>query len=92
MFEATPLQVANAYTIFPNGGTTRPLRALSRIVSGGQDLQIVSEKARTIARADTTFLVTNMMRSVINEAGSCRAGQRIRARRGGQVGHDQRSP
>ena len=67
VFEATPLQVANAYTIFPNGGTTRPLRALSRIVSGGQDLQIVSEKARTIARADTTFLVTNMMRSVINE-------------------------
>ena len=67
VFEATPLQVASAYTIFPNGGTTRPLRALSRIVSGGQDLQIVSEKPRTIARADTTFLVTNMMRSVINE-------------------------
>jgi len=67
VFEATPLQVASAYTIFPNGGTTRPLRALSRIVSGGQDVQIVSEKPRTIARADTTFLVTNMMRSVLNE-------------------------
>ncbi len=67
VFEATPLQVANAYTIFPNGGTTRPLRGLSRIVSGGQDLKIVSEKPRTIARADTTFLVTNMMRSVLNE-------------------------
>ena len=77
VFEATPLQVAGAFTLFPNGGVTRPLKALSRIVSGGQDLQIYSEKPRTIARADTTFLVTNMMRSVINEgtgAGARAAG------------------
>ena len=67
VFEATPLQVAAAYTIFANGGATKPLRALSRIVSGGRDLDILSDKPKTIARADTTFLVTNMMRSVINE-------------------------
>ena len=67
VFEATPLQVAAAYTLFANGGTTKPLRALSRIVSGGRDLEILAEKPKTIARADTTFLVTNMMRSVINE-------------------------
>ena len=67
VFEATPLQVAAAYTLFPNGGETRPLRAISRIVSGGQDLEIQGDKPKTIARPDTTFLVTNMMRSVINE-------------------------
>ena len=67
VFEATPLQVASAYTIFPNGGTTRPLRAVSRIVSAGRDLKVETEKPKTIARADTTFLVTNMMRSVIDE-------------------------
>ncbi|CAN5704895.1 hypothetical protein BH18ACI5_BH18ACI5_16410 [soil metagenome] len=77
VFEATPLQVAGAYTLFPNGGTTRPLQAISRIVSGGRDLEIQKGQTKTIARKDTTFLVTNMMRSVINEgtgAGARAAG------------------
>src|SRR3954452_12865708 len=77
VFEATPLQVAAAYTLFPNGGTTRPLQAISRIVSGGRDLEIQKGQSKTIARKDTTFLVTNMMRSVINEgtgAGARAAG------------------
>ncbi|MEO5897649.1 MAG: PBP1A family penicillin-binding protein [Vicinamibacterales bacterium] len=77
VFEATPLQVASAYTLFPNGGTTRPLQAISRIVSGGRDLEIQKGQSKTIARKDTTFLVTNMMRSVINEgtgAGARAAG------------------
>ncbi|HXG56032.1 MAG TPA: PBP1A family penicillin-binding protein [Vicinamibacterales bacterium] len=67
VFEATPLQVASAYTLFANAGTTRPLRAIARIVSGGQDLELHKGESRSIARPDTTFLVTNMMRSVINE-------------------------
>jgi penicillin-binding protein 1B len=67
VFEATPLQVASAYTLFPNGGTTRPLAAISRIVSGGRDLEIKNGQPKSIARADTTYLVTSMMRSVINE-------------------------
>ena len=47
---------------------------------------------RTVARADTTFLVTNMMRSVLNEGtarGRARPG--LHARRRGQDRHDQRS-
>ncbi|MEO6214352.1 MAG: PBP1A family penicillin-binding protein [Vicinamibacterales bacterium] len=77
VFEATPLQVASAYTLFPNGGITRPLRAILRIVSGDRDLEIQDGQAKTIARPDTTFLVTSMMRSVINEgtgAGARAAG------------------
>jgi penicillin-binding protein 1B len=75
VFEATPLEIATAYTIFPNGGTMRPLRAISRMVSGGQDVQVRVAAPKTIARKDTTFLVTNMMRSVLNEgtAASARA-------------------
>jgi penicillin-binding protein 1B len=67
VFEATPYEIAMAYTLFPNGGTMRPLRAISRLVSGGQDIQLRTGAPKTIARRDTTFLVTNMMRSVLNE-------------------------
>ena len=35
VFEATPFEIATAYTLFPNGGTIRPLRAISRLVGGG---------------------------------------------------------
>src|SRR4029450_9338693 len=40
VFEATPFEIATAYTIFPNGGTIRPLRAISRIIGDGKDLPI----------------------------------------------------
>ena len=77
VFEASPYEIATAYTIFPNGGTIKPLRQISRIVSGGKDLRVQTSAPRTIARPDTTFLVTNMMRSVLNEgtaAGARAAG------------------
>jgi penicillin-binding protein 1B len=67
VFEATPYEIASAYTIFPNGGTMHPLRAITRLVSGGHDVSIRTTAPKTIARPDTTFLVTNMMRSVLNE-------------------------
>jgi membrane carboxypeptidase/penicillin-binding protein len=63
--------------LFPNGGTIRPLTAISRLVAKGRDLPLKNAELRTVARADTTFLVTNMMRSVINEgtgAGARAAG------------------
>jgi penicillin-binding protein 1B len=77
VFEATPFEIATAYTLFPNGGTIRPLTTISRLVSKGKDLALQADKTRTVARPDTTFLVTNMMRSVINEgtgAGARAAG------------------
>jgi penicillin-binding protein 1B len=77
VFEATPFQIASAYTLFPNGGTLKPLRAISRIVSAGKDVTVQRAASKSIARPDTTFLVTNMMRSVINEgtgAGARAAG------------------
>jgi penicillin-binding protein 1B len=68
VFEATPFEIATAYTLFPNNGAIRPLRNILSITRGGRD---VTKKApadvRRVARPDTTFLVTNMMRSVLNE-------------------------
>jgi penicillin-binding protein 1B len=78
VFEATPFEIATAYTLFPNGGTIRPLHAISRLVSSeGKDMALQIQQPRTVARKDTTFLVTNMMRSVMNEgtgAGARAAG------------------
>jgi penicillin-binding protein 1B len=75
VFEATPVEVAAAYTVFPNGGETRPLRAIARLESDGVELPLKTPAPVRIARADTTFLVTSMMRSVLNEgtAASARA-------------------
>src|SRR5947207_10126863 len=64
VFEATPFEIATAYTLFPNGGTIRPLHAISRLVSNeGKDVPLQVGQPREVARRDTTFLVTNMLRS-----------------------------
>ncbi len=67
VFEATPFEIATAYTVFPNLGERRPLRAIARIVNGSAELQLPTLGAARIARPETAFLVTDMMRSVINE-------------------------
>jgi penicillin-binding protein 1B len=78
VFEATPYEIATAYTMFPNLGVVRPLRHIEKIDSGGVEVkQKPRPAARSIARPDTSFLVLNMMRSVINEgtgAGARSAG------------------
>ena len=67
VFELTPLEVAEAYTLFPNGGTTRPLRAITSITSGERRITPPRTPGAEVARPATTFLVTNLMRGVINE-------------------------
>src|SRR3954465_6761223 len=68
VFEATPYEIATAYTLFPNGGIMRPLKQILRVERGGKDVTKKDSAApREVARPDTTFLVTNMMRSVLNE-------------------------
>jgi penicillin-binding protein 1B len=67
VFEASPVEIATAYTMFSNGGTVRPLQALTKIVEDGRTRQVAPGPSKPVARADTTFLVTNMMRAVMNE-------------------------
>jgi len=77
VFELTPFEVATAYTLFTNNGAVRPLHAIDRIDSRGKDLKPAAGKLKQVARSDTTFLVTSMLRSVINEgtgAGARTAG------------------
>ncbi|MEP6592142.1 MAG: PBP1A family penicillin-binding protein [Acidobacteriota bacterium] len=77
VFEATPFQIASAYTLFPNGGTLKPLHAITRMSIRGKEIPVQAARERTVARRDTTYLVTNMLRSVLNEgtgAGARAAG------------------
>ncbi len=77
VFEATPLEIATAYTVFPNQGHVQPPRAFTRILGPRRDLEVERPTPVAIARPDTTFLVTNMLRSVIDEgtgAAARRAG------------------
>jgi penicillin-binding protein 1B len=67
VFELTPFEVAQAYTLFMNGGSVRPLKAIDRIDAGSRQLLPAPVKLKPVARPETTFLVTNMMRSVIDE-------------------------
>ncbi|HEY3091881.1 MAG TPA: PBP1A family penicillin-binding protein [Vicinamibacterales bacterium] len=77
VFELTPLEVAQAYTLFTNGGATRSLTVIDGIDAGERHLTPKAPPPRRVARPDTTYLVTNMMRSVLNEgtgAGARAAG------------------
>jgi penicillin-binding protein 1B len=67
VFEATPYEIAGAFTLFANGGTIRPLRSILRLERDGRALPLKAAADRPIASPDATFLVTNLMRSVINE-------------------------
>jgi penicillin-binding protein 1B len=77
VFEASPFEMATAYTIFTNNGSVRPLHAMTRIVEGAKARTLPDPPMREVARPETTFLVVNMMRSVLNEgtaAGARAAG------------------
>jgi penicillin-binding protein 1B len=67
VFELTPLEVAQAYTLFTNAGSVRPLRMIAGIETDTHHIAPKPGEPRKVARPETTYLVTNMMRSVINE-------------------------
>jgi membrane peptidoglycan carboxypeptidase len=78
VFEATPFEIATAYNDLPESRHAPPAGPFLKITRGGQDVtKPLADAPRPIARRDTTFLVTNMMRSVLNEgtgAGARAAG------------------
>ena len=68
VFEATPYEIATAYTIFPNLGVMRPLKHIAKLERGGEDVtRKPAQTAKAVARPETTYLVTSMLRSVLNE-------------------------
>ncbi len=65
--ELTPLEVAEAYTVFTGQGRLRRLRPLLNVTSGEETAKPKVEPGPVMARPAAAFLVTHMMRSVLNE-------------------------
>jgi penicillin-binding protein 1B len=65
--EATPADVATAYAAFATGGLVRPLRTIADVVENDRSTEPPAQTPQRIARASTTFVVTDMMRAVLNE-------------------------
>ena len=85
--ELTPLEVAEAYTLFPNGGTLKPLRALINVTSGEDVARPKVVAGPAVARSSTAFLLTHMMRGVLNEGtGAAARGNGFTADAAGKTG------
>jgi len=68
-FEATPLEMATAYNILANGGLKVEPVAVGKVTTEpGQVLeQHVSPPPARVVHEESAFLITNMLRSVLNE-------------------------
>jgi membrane carboxypeptidase/penicillin-binding protein len=53
--------------VFPNNGTIRKLRSIIHVKSGEQDTKPKVAAGPSVARPSAAFLVTHMLRSVLNE-------------------------
>lgn len=65
-FDLSPYEVAQAYTLFANNGQVRPLTAIQRLETDARTWQPELAPPTRVARADTSFLVTHMMRGVLD--------------------------
>ena len=66
-FEATPLEMATAYNVLANMGLkVAPVTVLKVLDEKGTPLEQHYPSPPRVARPESTFLVVNMMRSVIN--------------------------
>ena len=67
-FEATPLELATAYNVLANMGLkVPPVTVLNVVDEKGNALEQHYPSPPRVARSESTFLVVNMMRSVLRE-------------------------
>ncbi len=75
--EATPLQVASAYTAFAaQGSRTTPI-AIARVATGdGTTVAKPSSQKNTVLRPDVAYVMTDMLKDVVNRGTAARLGAR----------------
>jgi penicillin-binding protein 1B len=72
--EATPLQVASAYTAFANGGLLSDSRPIKRVTnSDGVGLTEMKSQTQQALRPEVSWLMTNIMQDVLNRGTAARA-------------------
>lgn len=72
--EATPLQVATAYSAFANLGERVLPLPITRITDGdGRTTTVPETDKRTVIRSDVAYILNDMMKDVINRGTAARA-------------------
>lgn len=72
--EATPLQVAAAYTAFANGGKLAESTPIKQVTnSEGRSVSEDREESRPVLRPEVAWLMTNVMQDVLNRGTAARA-------------------
>ena len=72
--EATPLEMATAYTVFANLGEKISPIAINRVTSGnGKTIVAPKGKKKTVLRSDVTYIMNDMMKDVINRGTAAKA-------------------
>lgn len=75
--EATPLQVASAYTSFANLGTRTTAIPINRITTGhGVTIAAPTSQKSEVMRPDVAYVMTSFMKDVVNRG----TGAKVRAR------------
>lgn len=86
-FEATPFEIATAYTVFPNLGEVKRLHAIRQINADGRVETPAPPAPLRVTRATSAYLVENMLRSVVNEGtGAAVRGSGFALDAGGKTG------
>jgi penicillin-binding protein 1B len=74
-YEATPLQVASAYTAFANGGTRTTPLAINRVTTGnGITVAAPAAQKNEVLRPDVSYLLTSMLKDVVGRGTAAKLG------------------
>ena len=75
--EATPLQVASAYTAFAAGGTRTTPVAINRVTTGnGTTIAQLTGTKNEVLRPDVAYVLTSMLKDVVNRGTAAKLGAR----------------
>jgi len=75
--EATPLQIASAYTAFANGGVRSTPVSINRITTGnGVTIAAPTAQRNEVLRPEVAFVMTSFMKDVINRGTAANVRQR----------------
>jgi penicillin-binding protein 1B len=85
--EATPLQIASAYTAFAASGTRTTPIAINRVTTGnGTTVAAPTSQKNDVLRPDVAYVMTSMLKDVVNRGTAARLGARGFKNVAGRIG------
>ncbi len=88
--EATVMEMTSAYAVFPNQGVRMKPYAIQKVTDrAGNVLEENRPEPKDAIRADTAYVMTNLLRGVVLRGTGAKANE-LNWPVGGKTGHDQR--